>query len=55
MKKEKEKKAYEAPTLTTVTFKTERGYVASQALGLSNDSGDEQIEDRQEGNNWGWF
>ena len=29
MKQENEKKLYEAPALTTVTFKTERGYASS--------------------------
>lgn len=58
MKKE-EKKAYEAPTLTTVTVKAERGYAASQALGLSSDYGNDQVEDRNDAGNWGgsdgWF
>lgn len=56
------KKKYEAPALTTVTFKTERGYAASggdmlKALALSSSYtssgfGDRAIEDRTYGTDW---
>ena len=60
----KDKKKYEAPHLTVVSFKTEQGYAASglRSLALSGDQpdyGDESVEDRQNGGNWGgtdgWF
>ncbi len=47
----KDKKQYEAPSLTAVSFKTERGYAASGPLGLSefvfwdNDKSEDQMED----------
>ena len=65
MKKQNDKKAYEAPVLTVVTFKLEAGYALSTrmlALGLENASiyGDENVEDRVDGGYWGnnengWF
>ena len=58
----KDKKQYEAPQLTVVSFKVERGYAASGVLSLFSsepDYGDEALEDRQDGGNWGgtdgWF
>jgi len=59
MKQENEKKLYEAPALTTVTFKTERGYASSLTsaltLGLLAEAtrGDQSIESRTTGNSWG--
>ena len=48
------KKTYEAPELTVVTFKTEKGYATSgEPLGLSEGHGKKSIEDRQDGGNWG--
>ena len=62
MTKKEEKKVYEAPALTVVTFKTERGYALSGpifALGFSDEYGDEDVEDRTDGGHWGgsdgWF
>ena len=57
-----EKKAYEAPALTVVTFKTERGYAASgdltKALGLYSlttyGTGDQNLEDRGATTDWSW-
>ena len=59
---QKTKKKYEAPALTTVTFKTERGYAArggdaAKALALdilfiSSGYGDQSIEDRTYGTDW---
>lgn len=59
MKQENEKKLYEAPALTTVTFKTERGYASSLTstltLGLLAEAtrGDQSIESRTTGDSWG--
>lgn len=55
-----EKKPYDAPQLTVVTFKMEMGYAGSvKSLGLSGGSGRKSLEDRQDGGNWGnsdgWF
>lgn len=63
MKETKDKRFYEAPQLTVVTFKTERGYALSNgelSLFSSNpEYGNEDLEDRQDGGNWGgdggWF
>lgn len=66
---EKKKKLYMTPELTVVTFKAERGYLASGAqrdgfLGLSleySSEGSEQLESRNESGYWGggngdtWF
>ena len=45
----KEKKLYEVPALTVVTFKTERGYFASETqsvwIGNENDSPNTGVED----------
>ena len=49
----KSKKHYEAPVLTVVTFQMERGYSSSLMLGLSPGEGDQSIEQRQDGGNWG--
>ena len=54
------KKDYEAPQLMVVTFKTEVGFVQSPPmLGLSEQFGNETLEERDEGGNWGntseWF
>lgn len=62
----KDKKTYESPQLTVVTFKTELGYAASGDLNIltlgllsSGDYGDQNIENRTNGGNWGgtvgWF
>lgn len=51
-----EKKAYEKPQLIIVTFKTEHGYAFSsfaEMLGFAPDYGDEQLESRTDGGNWG--
>ena len=66
MKKENENKKqtvqtpeYEAPVLTTVSFKTERGYASSLTsaltLGLLAEAtrGDQSIESRTTGDSWG--
>ena len=54
-----DKKSYETPKLTVVTFKYERGYGDSFKLGLTSGRGRKTIEDRQDGGNWGgndgWF
>jgi len=55
----KEKKQYEAPQLTTVTIKAERGYAASlrslsfAALALGLSAGDNGVMEAQRGN-YGW-
>lgn len=47
----KTKKEYEAPQLTTVDFKMERGYAASgEGVGASRSS-----YENDEGNNQNWF
>lgn len=49
----KEKKTYEAPALTVVTFKTERGYaLSSLAVWRTDEDGDDQMEDYTTGNGW---
>ena len=56
-----QKKQYEVPQLTVVTFKTERGFAESgpKSLGLSSGKGNKSVEDREDGGNWGgsdgWF
>lgn len=61
--KENEKRHYEAPELTVVTFKAERGYALSgdkrlmQSIVLSsalagNDS--QRLDDRGSIESWGW-
>lgn len=62
--KENEKRHYEAPELTVVTFKAERGYAGSgddkrlmQSIVLSsalagNDS--QRLDDRGSIESWGW-
>lgn len=66
MMQQKEKKRYEAPALTVVTFKAERGYALSgtKMLAFDNlladDYGDQAIESRTDGGYWGnndegWF
>lgn len=66
--KKKEKRIYEAPQLTTVTFKAERGYAESGALtsfyialgaSYASESGvSNGLESRTDGGNWGdgsWY
>ena len=49
----KEKQTYEAPALTVVTFKTERGYaLSSLAFWRTDEDGDDQMEDYTTGNGW---
>ena len=54
----KDKKQYEAPSLTVVSFQTERGYAGSAPLGLSefmfwdNDKSEDQMEDYSVANDW---
>lgn len=63
MKDKEQKKEYEAPVLTAVSFKVEQGFATSGLLSLFSSNpewGDESIEDRQDGGNWhssdgGWF
>lgn len=68
MKRQNDKKAYEAPALTVVAFKAEAGYASSAlsrwmlAIGIENAStyGDDNVEDRIDGGYWGnnengWF
>lgn len=61
--KENEKRHYEAPELTVVTFKAERGYANSPAKSLmqtivlssalaGNDS--QRLDDRGSIESWGW-
>ena len=56
-----QKKQYEVPQLTVVTFKTEQGYATSgpNSLGMGSGKGSKSLEDRQDGGNWGgtdgWF
>lgn len=55
-----QKKQYEVPQLTVVTFKMETGYAESgKKLGLAGGKGSKSLEDRQDGGNWGdsdgWF
>ena len=55
-----QKKQYQVPQLTVVTFKTELGFAGSgDKLGLSAGKGAKSLEDRQNGGNWGdsdgWF
>ena len=60
------KKDYEAPAITVVTFKVEKGFaesggiLRSLALGeLMSDNGSQHLEDREDAGNWGngdgWF
>ncbi len=54
------KKQYEAPQLTVVTFKAESGFAQSTPmLGLCEGFGQETLEERNDGGNWGnsseWF
>lgn len=62
----KEKKAYESPQLTVVTFKAELGYASSLTflLALSSiaaaiEQSSQSLESREDGGNWGgsggWF
>ena len=56
MTKKEDKKIYEAPLLTVVNFKAERGYASSGLLaflGFGDEYGDQTLEDRQDGGNWG--
>lgn len=65
MKRQNDKKAYEAPALTVVSIKVEAGYALSLqmlAIGIVNAStyGDDNVEDRIDGGYWGnnengWF
>jgi hypothetical protein len=60
MNKRETKKAYEAPALTVVSFKTEQGYVLSMLAGTwSGDSGDNAgtagVSDYTEENNGNYF
>lgn len=68
MKRQNDKKAYVAPSLTVVAFKMETGYASSilsrwmLAIGIDNASiyGDDNVEDRIDGGYWGnnengWF
>lgn len=54
------KKRYEAPTLTVVTFKAERGYANSgewsRTLSLYEETGtgDQNLEDRGTATEWSW-
>ncbi len=60
--KENVKKHYEAPQLTVVTFKAERGYASSEAkllntLAISSlyqNEGYQTLEDRGTANSWTW-
>ena len=57
MKKETEKRTYEAPRLTVVSFKAERGYAASGMLGLGlehQDEGSQTLEERGQATTWSW-
>ncbi len=57
------KKDYEAPAITVVTFKVEKGFAVSSGvlptLALSEDflesDGSQYLEERQDGGSWGWF
>lgn len=58
---ENNEKSYEAPRLTVVSFKTERGYSASSAprdgflgLVLESDEGSEYLESRNDDNHYFW-
>ena len=59
---EKRKKMYEAPQLTAVSFKTERGYANSVDLlktlaiisATSYGTGDQNLEDRGTATSWTW-
>lgn len=59
---EKRKKIYEAPQVTAVSFKTERGYAASgdlaQTLAIisatAHGTGDQNLEDRGTATSWTW-
>ena len=54
----KEKKTYEAPALTVVTFKMEQGYASSSGTGPFSElffwenNEQDQMEDYQTGNGW---
>ena len=62
-----EKKHYESPKLTAVTFRAERGYASSdperfgllQLIGSGDPQGSENLESRTSGGYWGgsdsWF
>ena len=53
----KTRKEYEAPTLTVVSFKTERGYTVSVWIGNEDDSPDTGVSDytvENEGNFYEW-
>ncbi len=59
--KENVKKHYEAPQLTVVTFKAERGYASSKSLlntlaisSLYQNEGYQTLEDRGTTNSWTW-
>lgn len=60
--KENVKKHYEAPQLTVVTFKAERGYASSNksllnTLAISSlyqNEGYQTLEDRGTANSWTW-
>lgn len=60
--KENEKRHYEAPELTVVTFKAERGYAGSekrllQTIVLSSalaGSDSQRLDDRGSIESWGW-
>lgn len=48
------KKDYQAPQLTVVLFRSERGYASSPfALGLVEHQGSKNIEQREESGFWG--
>ena len=56
------KKNYEAPTITVVTFKVEKGFAESGgilralalSMALSETYGSQSLENRQDGGNLGW-
>ena len=57
MRKETEKRTYEAPRLTVVAFKAERGYTASGMLGLGlehQEEGCQTLEERGQATTWSW-
>ena len=55
----KDKKQYEAPSLTAVSFKTERGYAASSAILLEQifqfESGDPNVTQYNEDDSWAGY
>ena len=51
----KTKRPYTTPALTVVEFKVERGYAISKELSFMENSGDDNVEARQDGQDLGWF